>query len=119
MLDINLLRRDLPAVVSGLARRGVIFDADRFESLESRRKALQVETETLQSRRNALAKQIGQLRAKGEDATAVMAESREIPKQLAVLETELARIQQTLSSWLATLPNLPHDSVPDGQDETA
>src|SRR5690625_3745909 len=64
MLDINLLRRDLPVVIAGLARRGVAFDADRFELLEARRKALQVETEALQSQRNVLAKQIGQLRSK-------------------------------------------------------
>ncbi|HLR13964.1 MAG TPA: serine--tRNA ligase, partial [Burkholderiaceae bacterium] len=119
MLDINLLRRDLPAVTTGLARRGITFDADRFATLEEQRKALQVETEALQSRRNTLAKQIGQLRSKGEDATALMAESRQIPEQLATLENQLSAIQQTLNDWLATLPNLPHDSVPEGQDESA
>lgn len=119
MLDINLLRRDLPVVIAGLARRGVAFDADRFELLEARRKALQVETEALQSQRNVLAKQIGQLRSKGEDAQDLMTESRQIPQKLAELENQLSDVQNELSNWLATLPNLPHDSVPEGDDDSA
>lgn len=116
MLDINLLRKDLPAVAAALARRGVEFDAGRFNELEARRKQLQVETETLQARRNAVSRLIGQLRAKGEDASAEMAESRQIPARLAELEQGLAGIQAELRAWLDTLPNLAHDSVPEGRD---
>ena len=82
MLDQNLLRKDLPTVVKALALRGITFDTERFNRLEAARKASQMETESLQARRNALAKQIGQLKSRGEDASEVMAESQAIPGQL-------------------------------------
>ncbi len=118
MLDISLLRKDLSSVVDALARRGVAFDAERFEALEVQRKSVQVETETLQARRNALSKQIGKLRSQGQDATTLMEETRQIPDQLHKLEQQLQDIQTELHDWLATIPNLPDDSVPVGQDES-
>ena len=114
MLDQNLLRKDLPTVVKALALRGLSFDTERFNRLEAERKAAQMETESLQARRNALAKQIGQLKSRGEDASAVMAESQAIPEQLKQLEARLGGIQRELSDWLLTVPNLPHESVPEG-----
>lgn len=114
MLDPNQLRKDISTVVSALARRGVSFDSERFSQLESRRKAVQVETETLQARRNAISKLIGQLKSKGEDASREMAESQAIPARLNELELDLADVQRELGDWLMTLPNLPHDSVPAG-----
>jgi len=116
MLDPNQLRKDLPAVVHALARRGVAFDTARFHQLEARRKAVQVATENLQAHRNALAKQIGQLKSQGQDASALLAESQQIPAQLGAQAETLAAVQTTLHDWLMTLPNLPHASVPDGQD---
>ena len=86
MLDITLLRKDLPTVVERLKARKIDFDTERFNALESHRKAVQTETETLQARRNALAKQIGMLKSKGEDASGVMAESQGIPARLKELE---------------------------------
>ena len=74
MLDIQQLRKDLPTIVAGLARRNVIFDEAQFRALEDERKKLQTETEELQAKRNAASKQIGMMKAKGEDTTAVMAE---------------------------------------------
>src|SRR5690554_5417134 len=115
MLDPNVLRKDLPTVVKALALRGLAFDTERFNRLEAERKAVQMETESLQARRNALAKQIGQLKSRGEDASAVMAESQAIPEQLKQLEAKLGAIQGELSDWLLTLPNLPHESVPAGE----
>ena len=117
MLDTNLLRKDLDRVVRALARRGLSFDTDRYHALEARRKAVQVQTEELQARRNALAKQIGQLKSRGEDASAVLAESQAIPDRLRTLEQDLNAVQQELSQWLMTIPNLPDDSVPDGTSE--
>ena len=116
MLDPNLLRKDLSVVVQGLARRGLAFDTERFNDLEARRKAVQVETENLQARRNAISKLIGQRKSKGEDASAEMAESQQIPAQLKKLEDDLGQIQKELADWLMTLPNLPHASVPEGAD---
>jgi len=114
MLDPQQLRKDIDSVVRALARRGLSFDTERFAALESRRKAVQVETETLQARRNALSKLIGQLKSKGEDAAAEMAESQAIPEKLKALEQQLAQVQTELTDWLMTIPNLPHDSVPEG-----
>lgn len=117
MLDQNLLRKDLTRVVQALARRGLSFDTDRYHALEARRKDVQVQAETLQAQRNALAKQIGQLKSRGEDASAVLAESQAIPERLKALEQALHAVQQELGDWLMTLPNLPHESVPDGESE--
>ncbi|MBO9354499.1 serine--tRNA ligase [Bordetella petrii] len=114
MLDPILLRKDLQTVVDRLKTRGVDFDTQRFNELESRRKAVQTETESLQARRNALAKQIGQLKSQGQDASAVMAESQAIPARLKQLEDELAAVQQSLNDLLMAVPNLPHASVPAG-----
>ena len=117
MLDINTLRRNLDEVVTALAKRGVVFDAERFNQLESQRKEVQVQTEALQARRNTVSKLIGQLKSKGEDASAEMAESKHIPQQLHELEKQLAAIQEEMHEWLSGLPNTPHESVPVGADE--
>lgn len=116
MLDSVLLRKDIDFVVAQLARRGLSFDVARFHKLEAARKAIQVETETLQASRNALAKEIGQLKSQGQDASAVMAQAAQIPEQLKQLEEKLASIKNELDSWLMTIPNLPHESVPSGKD---
>ena len=116
MLDPALLRKDLDAVVRRLATRGLAFDTEAFNALESRRKAVQTGTEQLQARRNALAKQIGALKSRGEDASAVMAESQEIPVRLKALEQDLAEVQACLADLLLAVPNLPHESVPVGKD---
>jgi seryl-tRNA synthetase len=114
MLDPALLRKDLDAVVSRLASRGVTFAVDQFNGLESRRKAVQTETEALQAQRNALAKQIGGLKSRGEDASVLLAESQAIPVRLKALEQELAEILAQLNDMLMAIPNLPHESVPVG-----
>lgn len=117
MLDIVLLRKDPQAIAQRLQDRGYALDLDTFNRLESQRKSVQTETEQLQARRNALAKQIGQLKSKGEDASAVMAESQSIPVQLKQLEEQLAGIQEALQTLLLEVPNVPHTSVPVGADE--
>jgi seryl-tRNA synthetase len=115
MLDPTLLRKDLQIVVNRLKSRGLDFDIEHFNDIESRRKAVQTETESLQARRNALAKQIGQLKARGEDASVVMAESQLLPARLKQLEDELATLRQRLDDLLMAVPNLPHASVPLGE----
>jgi len=116
MLDLTLLRKDTSAVVERLQSRGFSFDAEQFESLEAERKAVQVQTENLQARRNALAKQIGKAKSQGEDASALMAESQAIPGELKNLEEVLAGVQYKLNALLLDVPNLPHASVPQGED---
>jgi seryl-tRNA synthetase len=122
MLDINLLRRDLDAVVARLQKRKTpqpFLDVARFGTLEAERKTLQTRVEELQARRNALSKQIGQLKAKGQDSAEPMAEVGRIGEQLSEGAAVLDHIQRELNAMLLGLPNLPHDSVPVGADESA
>jgi seryl-tRNA synthetase len=122
MLDITQLRKDLPDVLARLERRKApqpFLDVERFQSLENERKAIQTRTEELQAKRNSLSKQIGQLKGKGEDTTVVMAEVAGLGETLTHSAQRLEVIQAELSDLLMVLPNLPHDSVPVGSDESA
>ena len=115
MLDPQLLRTDLDRVAQRLADRGFEFDADAFRALEEERKQVQSRTQELQAQRNALAKQIGQAKGKGEDATALMAQSTEAGAGLGELEKRLADVQSRVQAFLSVIPNVPHESVPAGQ----
>jgi seryl-tRNA synthetase len=120
MLDINLLRRDLSAVVAGLEKRKhpqPFLDVAAYSALEAERKAVQVRSEEGQARVNALSRQIGQAKAKGEDASALMAEVAELKAQKAAGDLRLEALQAELSAMLMGIPNLPDDSVPVGADE--
>ena len=120
MLDIQRLRNDTAAVAARLAARGYIFDSARFEQIEAARKALQVQTEALQAARNSTSKQIGQLKGQGKhaEADAAMAEVAQIKSRLEQTEAEYQAVQAELDEWLLGIPNLPHESVPVGKDET-
>jgi len=115
MLDINLLRDDLPAVTAGLAKRGIVLDSARFLSLETERKTIQTRTQELQAKRNTLSKAIGAAKGKGEDASALMSEVAGIGAETKRLEGELDRVQSALRDFLLDLPNLTHASVPAGK----
>src|SRR6478672_3193496 len=117
MLDINLLRNDLPAVAAALARRGVTLDVALFESLEAERKDIQTRTQDLQQKRNATSKQIGAAKGRGEDTAPLMAEVAGLGDALKELEAELARVQARLRDFLLVLPNIAHPSVPEGRSE--
>jgi seryl-tRNA synthetase len=122
MLDITLLRKDLAHVVSRLETRKSpqpFLDVERFGALESERKTLQTRTEELQARRNSLSKQIGALKGRGEDSSAVMAEVGGIGDELKRSAERLELIQTELNGMLMGLPNLPQSDVPVGADETA
>ena len=120
MLDIQRLRNDTAAVAARLAARGYVFDSARFEQIEAARKALQVQTEALQAARNSTSKQIGQLKGQGKhaEADAAMAEVAQIKSRLEQTEAEYQAVQAELDEWLLGIPNLPHESVPVGKDET-
>ncbi len=122
MLDISLLRRDLGQVVNRLQTRKSpqpFLDVELYAALEAERKAVQMRTEALQAQRNALSKQIGQCKAKGEDAADLMAQVGRIAAELQSGAQRLQAIQAQLDAMLMGLPNLPHDSVPLGSDESA
>ena len=117
MLDIQQLRKELPAVVAGLARRGVVFDEQVFRGLEDQRKQLQTRTEELQATRNAASKQIGMLKGKGEDTAGIMAQVAGISDELKSNEIALAQLQESLTGFLRTIPNIPRADVPHGKSE--
>ena len=118
MLDIQLLRTQPETVAAGLARRGAAIDLAPFEALEAQRKQVQTQTQELQAKRNALSKQIGMLKGKGEDVAPVMAEVAGLGDALKANEEKLAVLLAELDAFVARIPNLPHESVPDGNDET-
>jgi seryl-tRNA synthetase len=115
MLDIAQLRKDIEAVAARLRTRPYDLDVAGFNALEAERKAVQVATEDLQARRNALSKQVGVLKSKGEDASAVMAEVAQIPEALKAQEARLADIQARVQQLMLDVPNVPHASVPEGR----
>jgi seryl-tRNA synthetase len=118
MLDINLLRTDLENVAARLASRKFILDVNAFSALENERKSLQTRTQDLQAKRNASSKLIGQAKAKGEDVSVIMSDVAHLGEELKAAETALATLQEKINDMLLSMPNLPHESVPVGKDET-
>ncbi len=118
MLDPQILRYDLPATVEALKTRGYTLDVAAWEALESRRKALQIETEELQAKRNASAKSIGQAKARGEDIQPLLDAVAEMGSQLKDVEAQFRRVRDEQVAWLLDMPNLAADDVPAGEDES-
>ncbi|XAH24859.1 serine--tRNA ligase [Xylophilus sp. GW821-FHT01B05] len=121
MLDITLLRRDLASVLARLEARkpGQTFlDGAAFTALEAERKMLQTRTEELQAERNSASKQIGQRKSKGEPADDLMARVAAIKDELESSAARLEALQSELLALLQAVPNLPHESVPVGADES-
>ena len=120
MLDIQLLRNDIQTTAQRLAQRGFVLDTERFGELEGRRKQLQIRSEELQAQRNSLSKQIGVLMGQGkkDEAEAAKAQVAQLKTDLENIESELPQVQAALDDLLLRIPNLPHESVPAGKDET-
>ena len=118
MIDIQLLRKDIDTAAARLASRKFQLDVAGFGAIEAERKDIQTRTEELQGKRNSLSKQIGMLKGKGEDTSAVMAEVAGIGDELKANEARLAEVQHKLAAFMETIPNLPHESVPVGKDES-
>ena len=115
MIDIQLLRKDPQAVARRLAARGAgAFDIDKYLELEARRKELQTSAEQAQAARNRLAKEIGQAKAKGQDAGSLLAQAESHKGEFQTLEQQLSALQSELEDFLRRVPNLPHESVPVG-----
>lgn len=118
MLDPKLIRTDIAAVAAQLKRRGYDLDVADIESLEVKRKECQVKTEQLQSERNSKSKSIGKAKAAGENIQPLLDEVAGLGASLDKAKAELGEIQAQLDAILMGVPNIPHDSVPDGKDET-
>lgn len=119
MIDIQLLRKDIDSVAIRLAARKFQLDVATFNALEAERKVIQTRTEDLQAKRNALSKQIGMLKGKGQDTSEVMAEVSGLGDALKNNEGALATVQTRIGEFMLAIPNLPHESVPEGLDEAS
>ncbi|MDT8879884.1 serine--tRNA ligase [Halomonas saccharevitans] len=117
MLDPKLLRSDPDAVAQRLATRGYDLDTQRLEALESRRRELQAETESLQNERNTRSKSIGKAKAQGEDIQPLLAEVSDLGERLDAAKARLAEVQAEWDALVSGIPNLPHESVPQGRSE--
>jgi seryl-tRNA synthetase len=119
VLDPKQLRADAAGVAANLARRGFTLDVAAFNALEERRKAAQVESDRVRAERNANAKAVGMAKGKGEDASALLKRAEELTTQLAASDAAIAAVQTELDALLLGIPNLLHESVPEGRDESA
>lgn len=119
MLDPKRLRTELATVAAQLARRGFHLDVEKIRDLEERRKAMQVETQTLQNERNTRSKAIGQAKARGEDIQPLLAEVADMGDRLKAGEQALAALQAEWDNMALGIPNTPDASVPDGVDENS
>ena len=117
MLDAKLVRTQPQLLAERLATRGFALDLAQLDALESRRKAVQTRTETLQAERNSRSKSIGQAKARGEDIQPLLADVDRMGNELAEAKQELEGIQLELDALLLSMPNLPAESVPVGKDE--
>jgi len=117
MLDSKLVRTQLHEVAERLAARGFVLDVARFEALEAQRKDVQTRTEQLQAERNSRSKSIGQAKQRGEDIAPLLAEVDQMGSDLEQGKRDLDSIQSELDNLLLNIPNLPHESVPVGEDE--
>jgi len=117
MLDPRLLRSELDTVKQQLARRGFTLDTDTLQTLENRRKTIQIETQALQAERNSRSRGIGKAKAAGEDIAPLLQEVEGLGEQLKAKEQALSQLQDELNDILMGIPNIPHASVPDGKGE--
>ncbi len=119
MIDPKLLRTDPESVAGNLARRGYVLDVAALQALEDKRKPWQVELDRLRAERNANAKAVGMAKGRGEDTAALIASGEGLNAGLVHAEAQLGAVQGELEQWQLGLPNLLHDSVPEGRDESA
>jgi seryl-tRNA synthetase len=119
VLDPKQLRSDAAGVAANLARRGFTLDVAAFSALDERRKAAQVESDRVRAERNANAKAVGMAKGKGEDASALLKRAEELTSQLAASDAAITAVQSELDNLQLGIPNLLHESVPEGRDESA
>lgn len=118
MLDIKLVRSNPEKVREGMAKRGAKVPLDDFIQLDEDRRKKLVEVEQLKNRRNTVSKEVGRLKSQGQDASAIIKEMQEVGDQIQELDQKVRVIEDKLQEILLVIPNIPHESVPVGKDET-
>ena len=119
MLDPKRLRSEIEELATQLAKKKFVLDTELLESVDSQRKTLQLETESLQNERKSRSKLIGQAKAKGEDASDILASMEAINTDLEAKKTALTSLQEEYGAYAMGVPNVPDASVPEGLDENA
>jgi seryl-tRNA synthetase len=117
MLDPKLFRNSIDTIAAQLKKRGFVLDVAKFNALEGQRKQLQVKVQELQNERNVKSKEVGIAKSKGESSEAALKSLKELSDTLKLQEEQLSRIQVDLENFLAQIPNVPHESVPEGKSE--
>lgn len=117
MLDAKLIRNETNNVAQLLKKKGFELDIALFEKLENERKDIQVKAEELQATRNTRSKAIGKAKAAGEDIAPLLAEIENLKEEQKSAEHALKDVQQALNQFLAGIPNIPDESVPEGKSE--
>ncbi|KGX86968.1 serine--tRNA ligase [Pontibacillus marinus] len=118
MLDMKYLRGNFDEVKAKLQKRGEdLSDLDKFGELDERRRELIRETEELKAKRNEVSKQISAMKKEKKDADHLITEMREVGERVKALDTELKEVEEQLETLMLSIPNIPHESVPVGEDE--
>ncbi len=117
LLDLKFIRSNPDKVKKALADRHYDFDLDQLLVWDEQRRSLIGESEQLKNRRNTLSQEVGRLKAAKQDATELQEEVRGISKRIKELDQELADLEQKLNKALLMIPNIPHETVPVGEDE--
>ncbi len=115
MHDLTYFRNNLETVATGLARRGFVIDVEEFRALDLQRRAALTESEQLKSEKNSASKEIGKLKQQGADTTEAQAKVRAMGDRVASLEKNVEELDGAYRDRLARIPNLPHESVPEGK----
>lgn len=118
MLDMKYLRGNFDEVKAKLQKRGEdLSDLDKFGELDERRRELIRETEELKAKRNEVSKQISAMKKEKKDADHLITEMREVGERVKAFDTELKEVEEQLETLMLSIPNIPHESVPVGEDE--
>ena len=118
MLDLKFIRNNLESVKAMLKKRGNDLDLAVFETIDKDRREQLSAMEGLRHQRNKVSDEIAQMKKNGEDASGVIAEMKKVSSEIKELETAVSNIEKKLDSLLMEIPNIPHESVPTGQDES-
>src|SRR5258708_19087599 len=119
MHDLPFFRANLDAVAARLATRGLHLDLGQFRELDTRRRAALTESEQLKARRNSASEEVGKLKRQGVDTSDRQQQVREIADRIDALEDQVKSVDEESKTYLAGIPNVPHESVPVGKSTDA
>lgn len=117
MLDIKLVRNEPDKVRAGMTKRGAQIPLDEFIKLDEERRRKLTEVEQLKNQRNTVSKEVGRLKAQGQDAAELIKEMQEVGGEIQELDQAVRVLEEQLNQILMVIPNIPHESVPVGKDE--